>query len=380
MAWNEPGGGKDKDPWGQRGGDQGPPDLDEAFRKLQSQLAGIFGGRGGSGGGSGGAALNPRTFAIAAVVLVVLYILFGLYQIDQQERGVVFRFGAVQPNVVMPGLHWYPRFIERVDTVNVTQVNSIRHQALMLTQDENIVDVTLTVQYVIDNPIDYLTKVRDPEASLENAAESALRHVVGGTQMDNVITEGRAAIALEVAERLQTYLNRYGTGILVAKANIDQSVPPKQVQDAFDDVQRAKEDEARFVNEATAYRESVVPEARGEAQKEILQAEAYRDRVIARAEGEARRFESVLAEYNQAKQVMRDRLYIDAMESVLSKSSKVLVDLKEGNNLLYLPLDKLATQREATTTVTSVPDGVIGGAAATTINDDRAATRRSDSR
>ena len=376
MAWNEPGGGKDKDPWGQRGGDQGPPDLDEAFRKLQSQLAGIFGGRGGSGGGSGGAALNPRTFAIAAVVLIVLYILFGLYQIDQQERGVVFRFGAVQPNVVMPGLHWYPRFIERVDTVNVTQVNSIRHQALMLTQDENIVDVTLTVQYVIDNPIDYLTKVRDPEASLENAAESALRHVVGGTQMDNVITEGRAAIALEVAERLQTYLNRYGTGILVAKANIDQSVPPKQVQDAFDDVQRAKEDEARFVNEATAYRESVVPEARGEAQKEILQAEAYRDRVIARAEGEARRFESVLAEYNQAKQVMRDRLYIDAMESVLSKSSKVLVDLKEGNNLLYLPLDKLATQREATTTVTSVPDGVIGGAAATTINDDRAATRR----
>jgi len=380
MAWNEPGGGKDKDPWGQRGGDQGPPDLDEAFRKLQGQLAGIFGGRGGSGGGSGGAALNPRMFAIAAVVLIVLYMLFGLYQVDQQERGVVFRFGAVQPNVVMPGLHWFPRFIERVDTVNVTRVNSIRHQALMLTQDENIVDVTLTVQYVIDNPIDYLTKVRDPEASLENAAESALRHVVGGTPMDNVITEGRAAIALEVAERLQTYLNRYGTGILVAKANIDQSVPPKQVQDSFDDVQRAKEDEARFVNEATAYRESVVPEARGQAQKEILQAEAYRDRVIARAEGEARRFESVLAEYNQAKEVMRDRLYIDAMESVLSKSSKVLVDVEGSNNLLYLPLDKLATQQKATTTVTSVPDDVIGGAAATAVDDDRAATRRNGNR
>jgi len=281
----------------------------------------------------------------------------------------------VQEGVVMPGLHWYPRFIERVETVNVTQVNSIRHQALMLTQDENIVDVTLTVQFVIDNPIDYVTKVRDPEASLENAAESALRHVVGGTQMDNVITEGRAAIALEVAERLQTYLNRYGTGILVSKANIDQSVPPKQVQDAFDDVQRAKEDEARFVNEATAYRESVVPEARGDAQKEILQAEAYRDQVIARAEGETRRFNAVLAEYNQAKQVMRDRLYIDSMESVLSKSSKVLVDVKGGNNLLYLPLDKLTTP-QAGASVKTVPDDLVRGAAATTIDNDRAATRR----
>jgi modulator of FtsH protease HflK len=375
MAWNEPGGGKDKDPWGQRGGDQGPPDLDEAFRKLQNQLAGIFGGRGGSGGGSGGASLNPRTFAIAAGVLGLVYVLSGLYQIDQQERGVVFRFGAVQEGVVMPGLHWYPRFVERVETVNVTQVNSIRHQALMLTQDENIVDVTLTVQFVIDNPIDYVTKVRDPEASLENAAESALRHVVGGTQMDNVITEGRAAIALEVAERLQTYLNRYGTGILVAKANIDQSIPPKQVQDAFDDVQRAKEDEARFVNEATAYRESVVPEARGDAQKQILQAEAYRDQVIARAEGETRRFNSVLAEYNQAKQVMRDRLYIDAMEEVLSKSSKVLVDVQNGNNFLYLPLDKLMTQQSGNG-VQTIPDDVIRGAAATTVTNDRATTRR----
>ena len=216
------------------------------FASCRASWPGIFGGRvGGSCGGSGGASLNPRTFAIAAGVLAVIYVLSGLYQIDQQERGVVFRFGAVKPDVVLPGLHWYPRFIEVVKPVNVTQVNSIKHQALMLTQDENIVDVTLTVQYVIDNPIDFVTKVRDPESSLENAAESALRHVVGSTQMDNVITEGRAAIALEVAERLQTYLNRYGTGILVSKANIDQSVPPKQVQDAFDDVQRAKEDEAR---------------------------------------------------------------------------------------------------------------------------------------
>ena len=329
MAWNEPGGNKDKDPWGQKGADQGPPDLDEAFRKLQSQLAGIFGGRtGNSGGGSGSASVNPRTLLIVLLVAVVIYVLSGLYQIDQQERGVVFRFGAVKDEVVMPGLHWYPRFIDTVETVNVTRVNSIKHQALMLTQDENIVDVTLTVQWVIDNPIDFATKVRDPENSLENAAESALRHVVGSTQMDDVITEGRAAIAVEVGERLQTYLNRYGTGILVSKANIDQSVPPKQVQDAFDDVQRAKEDQQRVINEATAYRESVVPEARGDAQKEMLQAEAYRDQVTARAEGETRRFNKLLAEYRLAKQVTRDRLYIDALESVLSHTTKILVDVK----------------------------------------------------
>ena len=376
MAWNEPGGGKEKDPWGKKGGDQGPPDLDEAFRKLQSQLAGIFGGRGGGsrGGGPSATSVNPRSLLTILLVAIALYGLTGLYQIDQQERGVVFRFGAVKQDVVMPGLHWFPRFIDVVETVNVTRVNSIKHQALMLTQDENIVDVTLTVQWVIDNPIDFATKVREPENSLENAAESALRHVVGSTQMDNVITEGRAAIAVEVGERVQTYLNSYGTGILVSKANIDQSVPPKQVQDAFDDVQRAKEDQARVVNEATAYRESVVPEARGDAQKEILQAEAYRDQVTARAEGEARRFSKLLAEYRLAKDVTRTRLYIDAVESVLSHSTKILVDVKGTNNMMYLPLDKLLQQQSQ-----SLPAATDTGAAVNAAprdTNDRAATRR----
>lgn len=374
MAWNEPGGNKDKDPWGQKGADQGPPDLDEAFRKLQSQLAGIFGGRtGGSGGsGSGSTSVNPRTLLFVLLGVVVVYTLSGLYQIDQQERGVVFRFGAVKSDVVMPGLHWYPRFIDTVQPVNVTRVNSIKHQALMLTKDENIVDVTLTVQWVIDNPIDFATKVRDPESSLENAAESALRHVVGSTEMDDVITEGRAAIAIEVGERLQTYLNRYGTGILVSKANIDQSVPPKQVQDAFDDVQRAKEDQQRLINEATAYRESIVPEARGDAQKEILQAEAYRDQVTARAQGEAQRFGRLLAEYRNAKQVTRDRLYIDAVESVLSRTTKILVDVKGSNNMMYLPIDKLMQQSTAATP----PAADATGATSVVVPNDRAATRR----
>ena len=337
MAWNEPGGG-DKDPWGGRG-DQGPPDLDEAFKKLQQQLAGIFGGGGGGSGSSGG--FNMNVAGIVIVVLVIAYIGFGVYQVDQQERGVVFRFGKVQEDVVMPGLHWNPPIVDRVELVNVTRLNSKSHKALMLTEDENIVDVSLTVQWLVNNPIEYLVRVRDPQISLDHATESALRHVVGSSVLDQVITDGRAAIAAEVQERLQTYLANYGTGILISKVNIDESAPPNQVRDAFNDVQKAKEDEQRTINDANAYAESVIPEARGEAQKAIEQANAYRDQVIARAEGEADRFNKLLAEYQLAQKVTRDRLYIDAMESVLSRSSKIMVDVEGGNNLMYLPLDRL---------------------------------------
>ncbi len=341
MAWNEPGGGRD--PWG-ASGDQGPPDLDEAFKKLQAQLAGIFGRRRGGGGrdkGSGGG-VSASLFGLGLVVLAIVYGLWGLYQVDQGERGVVFRFGAVQQSFVMPGLHWNPPIIDRVEKVNVTQVRSKKHQALMLTEDENIVDVSMTVQYVVDDPISFLVRVRNPEVSLDHATESALRHVVGGSVMDEVITDGRAAIAIEVQERLQSYLNRYQTGILVSKVNIDESAPPNQVRDAFNDVQKAKEDEQRVINEANAYAESIIPTARGEAQKLIEEASAYRDQVVARAQGEAQRFEKLLAEYTVAQRVTRDRLYIDAIEAVLSRSSKIMVDVEGGNNLMYLPLDRFS--------------------------------------
>jgi len=338
MAWNEPGGG-DKDPWGNRG-DQGPPDLDEAFKRLQAQLAGIFGG-GGGGGRSSGGGFNSTLAGAALAVVVIAYVFLGLYQLDEQERGVVFRFGAVQDEVKLPGLHWNPPLIDVVEVVNVTRVESKKHQALMLTEDENIVDVSLTVQYVINDPVAFLTKVRDPRISLDHATESALRHVVGSSVMDDVITSGRAAIANEVQERLQNYLNLYSTGILVSKVNIDESAPPSQVRDAFNDVQKAKEDEQRYINEAEAYAESIIPEARGEAQKLIEQANAYRDRVVARAEGEAARFTKLLAEYSLAEEVTRDRLYIDALETVLSRSSKIMITADSGNNVMLLPLDRV---------------------------------------
>jgi membrane protease subunit HflK len=340
MAWNESGGG-DKDPWGNRG-DQGPPDLDEAIRKLQGQLSGLFGGGKGSSGGGGG--ISAGSISLLLIVLAGLYVFSGIYQVDQQERGVVFRFGEVMEQEVTPGLHWNPPLIDQVQLVNVTQVQSHSHQASMLTKDENIVDISLTVQWVIASAADYLINVRDPKKSLDQATESALRHVAGSSTMDQVITDGREAIAVEVQERLRTYLKSYGTGIDITKVNIDRSAPPIQVQDAFNDVQKAKEDQQKFINQATAYSQQVVPEARGKAQRQLEEAQAYRDRVIARSEGEAERFEKLLNEYSLAKQVTRDRLYIDALENVFKNASKVMVDVEGGNNMMYLPLDKLTQQ------------------------------------
>ena len=353
MAWNESGGG-DKDPWGNRGNkNDGPPDLDEAIRKLQGQLSGMFGGGGGGDKGGSGSKLSRSSISLFVVLALGLYAFAGVYQVDEQERVVIFRFGQALSEEVGPGLHWNPPIIDERTSVNVTQVQSHSHQALMLTEDENIVDVSLTVQWVIDSASNFVINVREPRDSLAQATESALRHVVGSASMDEVITDGREAIAIEVQARLQQYLQSYGAGIDVTKVNIDRSAPPIQVQDAFNDVQKAKEDQQKFINQATAYAQQVVPEARGRAQRQLEEAQGYRDRVVARSEGEAQRFEKLLAEYSQAKQVTRDRLYIDAMENVFKNSSKVMIDVEGGNNMMYLPLDKLG---QATTTVNGTTD------------------------
>lgn len=336
MSWNEPGGGnRQRDPWG--GKDQGPPDLDEALRKLQDQLNGLFGGRS-SGGGSKGAG---SLIGIVAVIAVTVWGLMGLTQIGEQERAVVLRLGEYN-RTAQPGLFWYPRGIDSISRVNITQVRSAQFRETMLTQDENIVDVSMSVQYVIDNPKDFVLEVRDPERSLQHAAQSALRHVVGDSSMGLVLTEGRAAIAVQVRERLQQYLVNYTTGINVQKVNIDDASPPSQVQEAFDDVIKAREDEERVKNEAESYANGIVPEARGRAQRIKEEAEAYRQQVIAKATGEAQRFDQLLLEYEKAPEVTRERLYIDALESVLANTSKVMVDVEGGNNMMYLPLDKLA--------------------------------------
>ena len=334
MAWNDP--GRNDDPWS-RGGGQAPPDLDEAFRKFQARLGRLFGGRGGSSGGKSG--FNWRTVGIGLLVLVVAYGVWGVYQLDEQERGVIFRFGKVLPEAKMPGINWRPPLIDKLERVNITRVESHKHQAEMLTKDDNIVFVDLTVQYVRSDPIDYVTKVNDPVASLVDATESALRHAVGGSEMEPVLTEGRVALGQEVEERIQRYLDIYEAGIEVVTVNIDDSAPPDPVQAAFDDVQKAKEDRDRAVNDADAYAASVVPTARGDAAKAVQEAEAYRDQVVAEATGEAQRFLKLLAEYKLAPEVTRDRLYVDAWESVLKSVSKVVVDVGD-DNIMVLPLDK----------------------------------------
>lgn len=340
MAWNEPGGGnKPRDPWG--GGEDGPPDLDEALKKLQEKLGGIFGRRGGSGGGSaGGGGLSAPIVIFLLFVGVAVWAFFGVYQVDEQERAVVLRFGKFH-SIAAPGLHWNPKLIDEVILTNTTNVRNKKFTEIMLTQDENIVEVSMSVQYLVSDVKSFVLQVRRPETSLEHAAQSALRHVVGSMTMDLVLTEGRARIGVEVEERLQRYLTDYGTGIRVATVNVDDSKPPSQVRAAFDDVIKAREDEERVKNEAQSYANGIIPEARGAAQRQVEEASAYREEVIANAEGEAERFDKLLTEYNKAPVVTRERLYIDAVQRVFSNTSKVMIDVEGGNNMLYLPLDKL---------------------------------------
>ena len=348
MAWNEPGNnGKDQDPWGgnrrPNGQDQGPPDLDEALGKLIEKFNGLFGGSGNkSASGSGGDTPAPtgKIIGFGAAIVLVLWAGIGFYTVDQQERAVVLRLGKFS-ETVQPGLHWNPPLVDSVNIVNVTAVRNVDHRALMLTEDENIVEVGLSVQYVVSSPKDFLLEVRDPESSLLQATQSALRHVVGGSEMHSVLTEGRALLALDIESRLQDLLNDYKTGLEVIKVNIENTAAPSQVQDAFDDVIKAREDEQRVKNEAQAYANGIVPESRGRAQRVSEEARAYREQVVARAEGEATRFTKLLTEYQKAPEVTRERLYIVAMEDVLSNASKVMVDVKGGNNMMVLPLDQI---------------------------------------
>jgi len=360
MAWNEPGGnGDNHDPWrngknrgGKRGDDQGPPDLDEALRKLQDKMNDIFGGSGkkqgpghGGGGDGSGSAGGSGFFWLVLVLAGLFWAGMGFYTVDQQERGVVLRLGKFY-EVVDPGLQWNPPMIDDVSKVNVTRLRTHDHSALMLTEDENIVDVEVTVQYKILDPKAYQLNVRDPENSLSQASESALRSVVGTSEMHSILTEGREALAIEMQSDLQNLMNDYVTGLSIIKVNIKNAQAPSQVQDAFDDVIKAREDEQRVKNEAESYANTVVPEARGLAQRILEEANAYREEVVARAEGESQRFTALLNEYQKAPEVTRERLYLDAMETVMTGNPKVLVDVDGGNNMMYLPLDKLVNKSE----------------------------------
>ncbi len=351
MAWNEPGGNSNnQDPWGGKrrnnGDRKGPPDLDEAFRKLQESLNGLFGGgkkRGDDGGGSGKSSGGfGGLLGIGLVVLAAVWLYSAVYVVDEQEQAVVLRFGKYY-ETVGPGLNIYFPPIDKKYMENVTRERAYTKQGQMLTEDENIVEVPLTVQYKISNLQDFVLNVDQPEISLQHATDSALRHVVGSTAMDQVLTEGRELMASEIKERLQRFLDTYRTGITVTQVNVQSAAAPREVQEAFDDVIRAREDEQRSRNQAETYANGVVPEARGQAQRILEDANGYRDETVSRAKGEADRFTKLVAEYRKAPEVTRQRLYLDTMQEVFSNTSKVLVTgNKNGqSNLLYLPLDKM---------------------------------------
>ena len=372
MAWNEPGGNSNnQDPWGSKrpknGDRKGPPDLDEAFRKLQESLNGLFGGgkkRGGDDGGRTSKGGGYGLLGLGLVVLAAVWLYSAVYVVDEQEQAVVLRFGKYY-ETVGPGLNIYFPPIDKKYMENVTRERAYTKQGQMLTEDENIVEVPLTVQYKISNLRDYVLNVDQPEVSLQQATDSALRHVVGSTSMDQVLTDGREQMAVEIKERLQRFLDTYKTGITVTQVNVQNAAAPREVQEAFDDVIRAREDEQRARNQAESYANGVVPEARGQAQRIIEDANGYRDEVVSRAKGEADRFTKLVAEYRKNPDVTRDRLYLDTMQDVFSNTSKVLVTgNKNGqSNLLYLPLDKMIEGR------TGGSNSVTGSAAAASSSD-----------
>jgi modulator of FtsH protease HflK len=368
MAWNEP--GKDQNPWGNRGKNDGPPDLDEAFRKLQEKINGMFGGGNGSGGSNSSGGFGG-ILVVVAVLLALIWVGAGIYQVDAKERAVILRFGAFY-DIEDEGLKWRMPLIDEViiESTTSTRQYTNTQKSLMLTKDESIVELPLAVQYNISDVKKFVLNVRDPEISLQHATDSAVRHVVGSTELNQVLSEGREAIAVEVKQRLQSYLDLYESGIQVVSVNIQESRPPEEVRAAFDDVIRAKEDEQRSVNQAQSYSNGIVNEAKGNAQRLLAEAEGYKSAVISRAEGESNRFESLLAEYKRAPEVTRQRLYLETMENVMSNSSKVLVDVKGGNNMLYLPLDKIISN------TTSNRSGPVQQSGSTVIETSAPAVRR----
>jgi len=367
MAWNEPGGngsgnGDDNDPWGNRKKPDGPPDLDEVFKNLKDKLDGVMGRRGGRPGGSNNSGssgggiglpggLGTKGLGLLALLALLLWLASGIYVLQPAEKGVISQFGAYK-HTTNSGIHWrMPWPIQAMERVNVGQNRTLKLlDQPILTQDENIVVLELAVQYRIKSASDYLYRVRDPDSTLQEVLESALREVVGQTDMEPVITEGRNLVDSSTRDRLQEVLDEYGSGIEVIAVALDGAQPPEEVQAAFSDAIKAREDKERFINEAEAYRNEILPQARGEAQQYLEEALAYKSQVVNAAEGESKRFTSLLTEYDKAPEITRDRLYLEAMESVLGNTSKVMMDNDSGNSLMYLPIDKLIQQSGSGTT------------------------------
>jgi len=359
MAWNQPGNnGQDRDPWGSsnnqggnsggngnKGGrEQGPPDLDDIFRKLSKKLGGLGGGKGSGSGGSSTPGPRPqlggRVVGIVAAAVVIIWAASGFYTIKEAERGVVTRFGKFS-HLVEPGLNWKPTFIDNVTAVNVESVRELAASGVMLTSDENVVRVEMNVQYRVTDPERYLFSVTNADDSLRQATDSALRGVIGKYTMDRILTEGRTVIRSDTQRELEETIRPYNMGITLLDVNFQAARPPEEVKAAFDDAIAARENEQQYIREAEAYSNEVQPRANGQAQRILEEARAYRTRTVLEAQGEVARFAKILPEYKAAPEITRERLYIETMEKVLSHTRKVLVNDSKGGNLMVLPLDQM---------------------------------------
>ncbi|MEW6562100.1 MAG: FtsH protease activity modulator HflK [Pseudomonadota bacterium] len=360
--------------WGNKNSG-GPPDLEQLLRNLNRKLESLLGGKKGGGNAGGGNSMpSPRNFSGGAglilMIVLLVWLASGFYIVDATQRGVVLRFGKYV-EITQPGPRWHLPFpVESVELVNLNQVRTVEvgfrgdarnknlKESLMLTDDENIIDIQFAVQYFLKDPADYLfnnraigegtgRSLQSEAENVRQAAETAIREVVGKNKMDFVLYEGREQVAAATTKLIQEILDRYKSGIVISKVTMQNAQPPQQVQAAFDDAVNAGQDRERQKNEGQAYANDVVPKAKGAAARLMQEAEGYRQSVIANAEGEANRFKQVLTEYEKAPQVTRERMYIDTMQQILTNTTKVMVDQRNNNSLLYLPLDKLIQSTNA---------------------------------
>jgi len=371
MAWNEPGSNNNnKDPWKNQGGrEQGPPDLDDIFKNLFKKFGGS-GGRRGGGGNIGGNGISGIGIAIFVAILASIWVISGFYTVKERERGVVLRFGQFY-KLVEPGLQWRPRFVDSVIPVDVETIRYLPASGFMLTEDENVVRVEMEVQYRVVEPYNYVFSVTRPDESLRQALDAALRYVVGHSEMDDVLTSGRELVRQQVREELEGVIEPYQMGIAVTDVNFKDARPPDDVKAAFDDAIAAQEDEQRFIREAEAYAREIEPRARGQVRRMEEDAQAYKEKSILEARGEIARFDILLPQYQAAPDVTRRRIYLETMEQVYSNTSKVMVDNEGGGNMMYLPLDKLMEQSRSTRpapTSRSTIEGLRSGPATTSTN------------
>lgn len=355
MSWNEPGDrdekGKKKDPWG-RQDEQAPPNIDEALRQLQQKLRSLFGGkeppRGYSGKSTPPGSSKSVSYWLLGGIALAIYVIAGIFVVEPAEEAVILRFGRYV-RTEGPGPHWIAPFIETKQVLNVKEVKTSKRGGQMLTKDENIVNAEIAVQYRISNARDYLFNLVHPIKTLEQVSDSALRAVVGQSTLNEVLTSGRSEIGLEIRKQVEQNLNKYHSGLEISDLAVQQTKAPEEVKAAFDDAIKAQQDEERLVNEAEAYAHKIIPIAEGHAKRTFEEASAYQGQVILEAEGKAAKFNKILPEYQRAPQVTRDRLFIDTLQDVYANSAKVLVDVSGGNNVMYLPLDRLMKNMRSST-------------------------------